>query len=460
MSSEVRATQRPATFREVFASREFGALYLASAISWFGDYLARAAVTGLVYEKTSSVALSAATFALSYAPWIVGGPFLAALAERLPFRRVMVFCDVLRMLLISAVALPFLPIPALLGLLFLTALLNPPAQAARSALIPVLLTGDRLVVGLALNITTGQIAQFTGYAVGSLLVPVNPRLALIVDGFTFLISAVLLRVGLREHPSLLPAEEERHLLRDTVDGFRVVFGTRILRAIAILVFSSMLVAAVPDGLAAAWAAEVSSDGARGVSQSVIMAAHHVGYVLAGLIIGRLVRPAMRRSLIRPFAVLAPLALVPAVLNPPVAGIALMSACCGFATAGMLPAANGLFVQVLPAAYRARAFGVMQSGVQIMQGVGVMATGLLADRLSLPMVVGLWSLAGVALILAASLNWPSASSIEHAITTNAQLNEAAAAPAQPVPAAGHAVTGAIPSAAAGEAARPATGGVSL
>src|SRR4051812_32277620 len=107
VSSEVRATPRPATFREVFTSGEFRALWVASGLSWFGDYLAKAAVTGLVFNQTQSVALSAATFALSYAPWIVGGPVLATIAERLPFRRVMVVCDLLRMVMISAVAIPF-----------------------------------------------------------------------------------------------------------------------------------------------------------------------------------------------------------------------------------------------------------------------------------------------------------------------------------------------------------------
>ena len=58
---------------------------------------------------------------------------------------------------------------------------------------------------------------------------------------------------------------------------------------------------------------------------------------------------------------------------------LLAAACGFAVAGMLPTANGLFVQALPHGYRARAFGVMQSGVQVMQGGRGAVTGLLANH---------------------------------------------------------------------------------
>ena len=68
-------------------------------------------------------------------------------------------------------------------------------------------------------------------------------------------------------------------------------------------------------------------------------------------------------------------------------VALLAAVCGFAVAGLLPVANGLFVQALPDGYRARAFGVMATGVQVIQGGAVLVTGLLAERFAIPLVVG-------------------------------------------------------------------------
>lgn len=72
MPEEARAADRPATFGEVFASREYRYLFSATLLSWFGDYLAKAAVTALIFAQTRSVALSAAAFALSYLPWVAG----------------------------------------------------------------------------------------------------------------------------------------------------------------------------------------------------------------------------------------------------------------------------------------------------------------------------------------------------------------------------------------------------
>jgi MFS family permease len=431
VSNQAPAAERPATFREVFGNAEYRALYSSAAASWFGDYLAKAAVTALVYQSTDSVAASAAAFATSYLPWVVGGPLLAAVAERYRYRGVMVTCDLIRMVLIALVAIEGVPVPLMIGLLFLVALANPPAQAARSAVLPLVLTGDRLVVGLSLNQSTSQAAQVVGYMAGAALAPFYPRLALMIDALTFGFSALVLRLGLRDRPPAMPEAYRTHLLHETAEGYRLVFGTRVLRAIAVIVFAGMLFAIVPEGLAAAWAADLAGQGDnRGLFQGLIMVANPVGWIMGGLLIGRLVPPETRRRMIRVFAVLAPLTLVPAVANPPVVGVVLMAAVCGFCMGSQLPAANGLFVQVLPNGFRARAFGVMQSGMQVLQGLAVLVTGLLADMFPLYAVVGVWSAGGVVLLTLAGLQWPRPQEIRMAVDAAAAANATGSAALAP------------------------------
>ncbi len=428
MSDETRATDRPATFRDVFASREYRYLYGATALSWIGDYLAKAAVTALVFSRTHSVALSAAAFALSFVPWLTGGPFLAAMAERLPYRSVMVTCDVVRTGLMTLVAIPTVPVWAMLLLLFANSLANPPFQAARSALLPQVLTGDRYVVGLSLQISTMQAAQLVGYLVGAGLAPFYPRLALLLNATTFAASALLIKFGVGDRRPIGVPAERQHLLQEAAGGFRIVFGSRVLRAIAIVAFSAVLFAIVPEGLAAGWADEFATKEAdRGWIQGMIMMASPVGFILGGLVVGRLVSPERRRQLIRVFAVLAPLALVPAMIAPPVWVIVGLAAICGFAVAGTMPAANGLFVQALPAGYRARAYGVMQGGVQTAQAVAVLATGALAERFDIPVVVGWWSLVGAGLLLLVAIRWPNSEAVERAVAAAQAANGRHSAP---------------------------------
>ncbi|TNH27270.1 MFS transporter [Micromonospora orduensis] len=420
------SAEGPATFREVFAQREFRAVFAAGALSWIGDYVAKAAVTLLVYQQTESVALSAAAFAVSFLPWLLGGPLLAALAERYPYRRVMVACDVIRMALMLLIAIPNLPVQAVLMLIFAATLANPPSQAAKSALMPQILTGDRLVVGLSLNSSVGQAAQVLGYLLGTAVAAFNPALALLINAATFAASALLVRFGVRDRAPVMTSAHRSHLLRETTQGFQIVFGTPVLRAIAVLVFSAMLFSIVPEGLAAGWANQDGGDMDEGLAQALIMAANPVGFILGGLLVSRLLGPSRRLALMRPLAVLAPLALVPALFNPAPPVVALLAALCGFAVAGMLPMANGLFVQALPAEFRARAFGVMATGVQVIQGVAVLATGLLADRFSIPLVVGVWSAAGVLLMLVASLRWPDRQTVDSTIAAAVAANAEQAA----------------------------------
>jgi MFS family permease len=401
LSAAARGAGRAASFRDVFAVREYRFLFAASVFSGGGDCVAKAAITALVFQRTGSAALSATAFGISYLPWLAGGPLLAAVAERYRYRSVMVTCDLVRGLVMVLLAIPSLPVVVMLLLLFAAESASPPFHAARSALLPRLLTGDRYVVGIALQASTGQAAQLAGYALGAALATVRPSAALLANALTFVLSATVIRFGVGEHgPTEAQRAERRHLGRETLDGFRVVFTDPALRAIALLVFSVMLFASVPEGLAAAWATELSESRVdQGWIQGAIMVATPFGFMLGGVLIGRLARPATRQRLIMPFAVLAPLALVPSFANPPVPLLALQCTICGFAVAGMMPAANGLFVQALPPSYRARAFGVMQSGVQVTQGIGVLATGLLADRYAIGSVVGGWSLVGVLLLLA-------------------------------------------------------------
>ncbi len=422
MSDERPSPEGPATFREVFAQREYRFVFTASTLAWVGDYIAKAAVTLLVYQETKSVALSAAAFAISYLPWLVGGPLLTTLAERYPYRRVMVTCDLARMVLLLVIAIPGMPTPVILALLFAATLANPPSQAARSALMPLILSGDRLVVGLSVNASVGQAAQVVGYLAGAAIAAVNPAVALLVNAATFATSAVLLRVGVRSRPPAMTPAHRSHLLRETGEGFRIVFGNPVLRAIAILVFSAMLFSIVPEGLAAGWAGRHAGDMDTGAAQAIIMAANPVGFILGGLLVGRLVSPSRRLALIRPLAVLAPLVLVPALLDPSPVVVALLAAACGFAVAGLLPVANGLFVRALPNGYRARAFGVMATGIQVIQGGSVLVTGLLAQRFSIPLVVGVWSAAGVVLMALAALRWPSPATIDAAIASARQQED--------------------------------------
>jgi MFS family permease len=429
--SEPQPPERPATFREVMESKEYRAVFAGTMLSWVGDYLAKIAVAALVFQQTRSAVAAAAAFAMSYAPWLLIGPVLTAVAERLPRRTVMLVSDFGRMLCIAVVAIPGLPLPWVLGLLFLTALGNPPYEASRSALVASLLTGDKLVVGLSLQASAGQAAQLAGFAAGGVLAAINPHVALTIDAATFGLSGLLIFLFVKPRPAEAGGDR-RNILRETLDGFGMVFGTPALRGIALLVFSLMLFPTVLEGMAVVWADALNpaTSAQLGLYQALIALSVPAGFVAGGLIVGRLFAPSTRRRLIRPLSIIAPLVFLPALFSPPLAVICAIGFITGFAVSGVLPSLNGLFVQALPATHRARAFGVIQSGMQVIQGASVVIAGSLAHPPSrVPIVVGWWGIASFVIVaLTAVVFWPGKDRFTAAIERAQRLNGTASATA--------------------------------
>jgi MFS family permease len=105
---------RPATFRSLVSVGEYRTIFTADALSMVGDQVAAVAITVLVYQRSGSPLLAALSYSLAYLPWVLGGPVLAAMADRWPRRRVLTVCTFVQAALIGGAAIPAIPLPAFL----------------------------------------------------------------------------------------------------------------------------------------------------------------------------------------------------------------------------------------------------------------------------------------------------------------------------------------------------------
>ncbi|GLZ52054.1 MFS transporter [Actinomycetospora sp. NBRC 106378] len=402
-----RGDERPATFRDALAVPAFRWLWLGQLLSILGDQVARVALSVLVFDRTASAALTALTYALTFLPDLVAGPLLSGLADRFPRRRVMVVTDVVRALLVAAMAVPGMPLPALATLLVAGQLLAAPFLAARSAILPHLLTGDRYVAGNAVISTTYQVAQVLGFALGGPLVAllgVSPALA--ANAATFLVSAVVLRLGVPEQ-AVPDAGSVRPGLRG--EAARVVAGARVvgadprLRALIGLACISAFVVTV-EGLAAPYAAEL---GVGTAAVGLLLAANPLGQVVGILLLTRLVAPARRPRLIGPLAVASCVPLVVSAFGPPLWVLIVAWVVSGMACAYQVPA-NATFVVSVDDARRGQAFGLAVTALRVTQGVGVLLAGVLAQRTTPSVAVAVGGAVGVVVAGLAARAWSRAS----------------------------------------------------
>ncbi|MEV0197089.1 MFS transporter [Nonomuraea sp. NPDC050691] len=399
-----RAEEHQATYGEVLAIGEFRALWYGQGLSLLGDQLAQVALAVLVYDRTGSPLATAAVYALTYLPSIAGGPLLAGLADRFARRGVMLACDLVRAALVAVMALPGMPFPVLCALVFLVVLLGAPFSAARAALLPEVLEGDRYVVGTALQNMTNQAVQMLGFAAGgAVIATLGPYRALALDAATFLGSALILVSGVRRRPSAVPEKDRPSMWAMTREGARLVFGDKGLRTLVMFAWLCGFYV-LPEGLAAPYAATLATGTLPApVVTGLLMAAMPTGTVLGAFLFSRFVSPSRRLRLMGWMAVLSCLPLVLSALRPPLVVVLAAWVLSGVGGAYQL-AANAAFVQRVPAERRGQAFGLAQSGLMAAQGAGILVGGLAAERLGPELVVALAGVMGVTCAAALAMLW--------------------------------------------------------
>jgi len=365
-----------ATFGDLFAVGEFRALWLAQVLSVVGDQLARVALTLLVYDRTRSALLAAVTFAASVVPTFFGGVALAGLADRLPRRQVMITCDVARAAGVLAMTIPGMPLAAMVILLFAVTLIGTPFSAARAAIYPEILSGDRYVLGNAVTLTTLQVAQVAGFAVGGAVVGlVGVRASLVTDAATFAASALLIRIWVRARAASRPPREDRSShAADLIAGIRLVFASPALRTPMLLGWLAAFYNA-PEGVAAPLAGSLH---AGTTAVGLILAAAPLGASVGAVGFSRLVRPAARLSWMRPLAIASCAVLVAFALRPGLPA-ALAILCCSGVFDCFQVAASAAFVSAAPPAQRSQAFGLAQAGMSLGQGAAMILAGAAAQH---------------------------------------------------------------------------------
>ena len=385
-------------------------------LSFAGDQFAQVAIAILVYRRTHSAFLTALAYALTYLPPIAGGPLLSGLADLFPRRRVMIACDVLRMGTVGLMAIPGMPFAGLCTLLCCTVLAGAPFSSARAALLPDMLPGDKFVLGSAVGNISFQASQILGFVAGAAVVTVvDPYRTLGLDAVSFGISAFILTVGVRARP--LPGREQAarpSLWAVSADGIRIVFGSRTL--LTLLLFGWLAgFYIVPEGLAAPYAHSL-----RGSTLTVglLMAAMPTGMVVGAFLLGRMATPSARLRMMGWLALLSCIPLIGSAWSPPLWAVLLLWALAGAGGAYQLAAAAA-FVQALQPATRARAFGLAQSGLYAVQGLGILVGGAVAEAIGAPLAVGLAGLVGLTAAAMLAVNWSQL----HASTAPAQQPEA-------------------------------------
>ncbi|TCO64803.1 MFS transporter [Actinocrispum wychmicini] len=391
-----------ATFREVFGLAEFRALWFAEIMSIFGDQMARVALSVLVFKQTGSATLTGLTYALTFAPSLLGGILLSPLADRFPRRNVMIAADLVRCLFILLVAVPAMPLWAMAVFVACATLFNPLFKASQLAMLPDILKGDRFITGMAIRNITTQTAQLAGFAGGGLLISqIDSRVALVIDAATFVVSAILVRTGVRSRPAAAKKNERPSFFGSIAQGSRTVFADPGLRS---LLFVTWLMGLLPvyEGIAAPYSQAVF--GGSTVATGLIFASDPLGSALGAFIYTRWVPPGLKPRLPGVLSLAAAVPLLLCFLQPGLAvSFVLFVVSGGLGTVALMQA-TATYSLGVPDASRAQAMGLSNTGLTTVLGVSPLIGGLMADHVSPQTTVGTFGTAGLLLAVPLAVAW--------------------------------------------------------
>jgi hypothetical protein len=288
-------------------------------------------------------------------------------------------------------------------LLFVVTLVGAPFTAARAAVYPDVLDGEKYVMGTAVTLTTNQFAQVIGFAAGGAMVGfLGIRTSLVIDAATFVASALLVRLLVRARPA--PGGTGGggvvvSRLAGIAAGARLVFANPALRTPMLFGWLAALYNA-PEGVVTPLA---HSLGGGATSVGIILASAALGETAGAIAFSRFVAPVTRLRLMGPLAILSCALLMLFAFQPGLAMALAILGASGLFTGYQL-AANAAFVQAAPPEQRSQAFGLAQGGMSLGQGTVMIAAGAAAEAISPAAVIAICGLLGTCAAAILAVGW--------------------------------------------------------
>ena len=157
---------------------------------------------------------------------------------------------------------------------------------------------------------------------------------------------------------------------------------------------------VPEGLAAPYAHAL---GGSAITVGLLMAAVPAGTVAGGVLAGRLATLSDQLRMMGWLAMLSCAPLVAGLWNPPLWAVLPLWFLAGIGGSFQI-IASPAFARALTPETRARAFGVVQSGLYAVQGLGILAGGAAASALGAQAAVAVAGLAGLCAAIGLTASW--------------------------------------------------------
>lgn len=244
--TEHTVTQEKIGYRQVLTQKEYCKIIFANLISRFGDSIDAIAFTWLVYDVTKSASWAAIITACNMLPTILLQPFAGAAVERRNKKAIMIGSDIIRGLVVAALAFCYLTNQihpwVLLAFTLIISSVEAFCMPASTAVIPKILDEKYYEYGMALNKVGSMIMQLVGTGAAGLIIGMfGVHIAILIDAVTFFGAAVVkMFLKVKEDLTTTAGESVENVAKQYMtllkEGFVYVKGKRVLLNLIILAF--------------------------------------------------------------------------------------------------------------------------------------------------------------------------------------------------------------------------------
>lgn len=397
------------SYRQAWKHRDFRLLVLALVQSSMGDWAYNVALIVYIYDHTHSAGWVAAGTIGRMLPRFLASLYAGVIAERFERVRLMVGSDVIRAILMGAMAaaaaLDAHP-AVLIAVAAVLTVAGSVYEPATAAMMPQLLGEGDLAAGNALIETINNVAIIGGPAVGALVLLLgDPSVVFALDALTFIASALIIkRMTARSTPTDVTADGGP--LRQIMVGVRAIVQSSSAAVLVGFVIATTALYGMDTVLFVFLSEKKLGTGATGYGY--LLVALGIGGILASTFVNKLAA-LPRLSVVLAVGMIvyaAPTALLVFVHAPALAfGVQVVR---GVATLLVDVLAMTALQRSLPPDLISRVFGVFWAFAIAGLAVGAFITPFLLDGLGLN---GSLVFAGLAVPVAVALVYPKLNAID-------------------------------------------------
>ncbi|MEP7158377.1 MAG: MFS transporter [Chloroflexota bacterium] len=241
---------------------DFRKLLAAAIVNNAGDGIVLAAGPLLVASLTRDPFLVSLAVMFDYLPFLVFGIIGGGAADRFDRRRIVIFANVVRALVLALLVVTIVSgtasIPLVLGAIFLLGTAEAFADSASSTLLPSIVAREDLGIGNArMQSAFILVNQLVAPPIGAFLFAVGMALPFATNAAAFVLGAVLIwrmssSIGtVKREMSAAP----RSFRGELVDGVRWLAGHAPMRTLAVTIFTFNVTYGAAWGVLVLWAGE-------------------------------------------------------------------------------------------------------------------------------------------------------------------------------------------------------------